>query len=291
MPGFGYVTNSMTLVSNKAYDTFKGSVYANAQLGVDFIEYRQSLSMMTRSATTLIKALVQVKKLDFWGAAVTLKMHFVPPKVSVRKSWSDNWLEYHFGWEPLVRDIYDSVEVLNNPIKSFSHSKGVGRSSEMFTYLEDLGSVYRRVYYRTQYICRQGGYVQAITDRGLHSLDQFGVLNPAAIAWELVPFSFVIDWYANVGQVLSSFSDFAGMSLGGVYTSTLFRTQMWGLCYPKPGFSSPSMTNLNFWGGGSRVTRVGSLTSPAFAVKSVRLPSKVRAATAISLLIQQLSSR
>jgi len=30
------------------------------------------------------------------------------------------------------------------------------------------------------------------------------MLNPASLAWELMPYSFVIDWWFNVGDVLAS---------------------------------------------------------------------------------------
>lgn len=35
-------------------------------------------------------------------------------------------------------------------------------------------------------------------------LADHGMLNPASLAWELMPYSFVIDWWVNVGDILSS---------------------------------------------------------------------------------------
>jgi hypothetical protein len=36
----------------------------------------------------------------------------------------------------------------------------------------------------------------------LNSWGSFGLLNPAAVAWELLPFSFVVDWFLPVGRYL-----------------------------------------------------------------------------------------
>jgi len=38
----------------------------------------------------------------------------------------------------------------------------------------------------------------------LRGVGQYGFTNPLSLAWELTPFSFVIDWWINVGEVLSS---------------------------------------------------------------------------------------
>lgn len=35
-------------------------------------------------------------------------------------------------------------------------------------------------------------------------LARHGLLNIAALSWELIPFSFVVDWWINVGEVLTS---------------------------------------------------------------------------------------
>lgn len=289
LPLYRYDATLMAQATNKAYETFKGNTYDNAQLGVDFVEYRQTLDIVAEVSLTLGKAALQVKRGQFLAAAYTLKLYVVPKGVSLRKSFASNWLRYHFGWEPLYQDVHDSLEVLNNPIKSFESIRGRGSNRDVYSLVNDgTASVKTTMYAFSKYGCSQGGRIEAITNVGLHSLDQFGVLNPAAIAWELVPFSFVVDWYANVGQVLSSFSDFAGMSLVETYTSYKYTVSSYGLNFrnvavvPLPD----GKENLQFWGTGSYMFRGVGLTSPTFSVKRLRMPSKVRALTATSLLLQ-----
>lgn len=44
------------------------------------------------------------------------------------------------------------------------------------------------------------------------SLRDYGVINPAAIAWELIPFSFVVDWFIGVGDYLNNYTALSGIT-------------------------------------------------------------------------------
>jgi hypothetical protein len=277
----------MSLAYNKAYERLKGNVYTQAQLGVDFVEYRQALGMIASTATTLVKVARSIKKLDFIGASRALRMKFIPKGVSARKSFANNWLEYHFGWEPLVRDIYDSLEVCNNPLNAFTRTRGSGAESWNSGFAQHNINYDINEGWLSRYSCWEGLTVDAIHNSTTHALDQFGVLNPVAIAWELVPFSFVVDWFVNVGQVLSSYSDYAGMSLRNTWSSGVWRIRGSGTLSPYTGSGYPGRRNYTFTA--ARFDRATSLTSPTFALKQLRLPSKIRSLTAVSLLTQALS--
>jgi hypothetical protein len=51
----------------------------------------------------------------------------------------------------------------------------------------------------------------------MYSLAQCGVANPIATAWDLVPLSFVFDWWWNLGRYLEQFSDFYGLKIEDAY--------------------------------------------------------------------------
>jgi len=283
-----------TQTINLAYERFKNRIYDSAQFGVDFAEYRQALGMVERSAATLWRFTKQIKGLNFLGAASTLRMHLQPKGVSARKSWSNNWLEYHFGWEPLFKDIHDGLEILHNPIKTFTSAKGRAFNFDRFHIADHqpTSAVWTDDDVIVYYQCQQGGAVEAIADYGLHSLDQYGVLNPLSIAWELVPFSFVVDWFANVGQVLGSLSDFAGMTLKNTFWGRKIITVDNGRNDYRPGYTGPRTLQPNSWTAfGVWTDRNLGLSSPSFNVKKLTLPSATRAVTAVSLLTQQLSRK
>jgi hypothetical protein len=50
-----------------------------------------------------------------------------------------------------------------------------------------------------------------IRDASLKQLSQLGITNPALLVWELIPYSFVIDWLIPVGDFLSSLDALVGV--------------------------------------------------------------------------------
>lgn len=287
MPTTRFDVNLMNQMANKSYDRLRGDAYDTIGGGVNAVEYKQALGMMAKTAGTLLFALKQIKHLQFVGAAKTLKMHFVPKNVSARKSWSNNWLEYHFGWEPLCKDIYDAATVISDPLKTFSSVRGSSRISDTGKIVEiNTFNTRTRVWYN-QYTHRQGCIFYAPNNGALHTLEQYGILNPLELAWEVVPFSFVVDWFANVGQLLRAPSDFAGLTLKRTWSLSMYRYAEVGKVVSKAG----GFYGMSFNGEGFNFNRSTSLTSPVFNIKKLTLPSVSRAATAVALLVQGLSKK
>lgn len=282
----------MVRCSNRAYDKLKGKLYQNVSLGVDIAEFRQSFNMIASRAGQLYAFSRYLKRFDFEKASAALGKAIVPPGASPKKSFASNFLEYHFGWEPLVKDIYDALEVVSDPLKSFTMERA--GASERFSgpYSINYGSVSQIGYAAESYTVTMGCQINAIRDQYMHSLEQFGLINPAVILWELVPFSFVVDWFGNVGSVLSSLSDYAGMTLSNSFTTRRYTVAKTYENSVNAGYApTPGYSNLKCGASGSWTRRDGGLTLPVFSVKKLRLPSKTRSATAVSLLTQLLSKR
>jgi hypothetical protein len=74
------------------------------------------------------------------------------------------------------------------------------------------------------------GFKVRVSNAFISNLDTAGVINPLSIAWELSPYSFVVDWFIPVGNVLSALSDTIGLELQDGYQSyssnRVLRTQM-----------------------------------------------------------------
>lgn len=276
-----------TETANRSYEKLRGSLYSSAGLGVNFVEFGQASSMISSAASTLMVAARHVRRGNFVSAMHTLKMKYLPARVSSSKSFASNWLEFHFGWVPLVHDIYDACDVVNNPVKSFHFEKGkASRVEDTSAILWDYyaWTIHTRVLARISSV--QGARVKAITNAGLHSLEQFGLLNPASLAWEVVPFSFVVDWFVNVGDFLRSFSDFAGMSLDSTFHTDTVKAQAVGWYVHKAPYHvyAPRSWGIDY----VETSRVTSLSGVDLEVKKLKLPSLSRAATAVSLVVQQL---
>lgn len=115
------------------------------------------------------------------------------------------WLEGRYGWRILVLDMIEINNVLANlDDKRKRYRERVGSTvtfSESNTVTTTLGGAgtYDITLNDQWTIGRRGTVVADI------SPPDFG-FNPITTAWELITFSFVIDWIINVGQFLESLS-------------------------------------------------------------------------------------
>lgn len=277
-------------LASESYEKLRGKLYDSAGLGVDFVEYGQSVDMIAKTCGTLLKFSKEVRKLHFGDAANTLRMHFVPKGVDKRKSFGSNFLQFHFGWEPLIHDVYDAMEVLHNPVKHFGPCKAASVAEDSGNYLFDLGSVYNGGKWQTKYRYLQGARIKSIENANLHTLEQYGLVNPASLVWEVVPFSFVVDWFVNVGDVLRSYTDFAGLTLTDTYHTLFFQTMEAGRAWKKVEDNLPPYSPRLYRSNGLYASRVLGLTSPTLGVKRLKLPSLTRGLTASALLTQFLKN-
>lgn len=227
---------------NQAYARFIDRWKETVELGVATAEGREALSMITHRLGQLANFTRHLSrgKLGLAAGDLGLKWseNLLPRKGRKVKSpqlgrreairdFSQLYLEFHFGWSPLVKDIHDGLTVLDSPFKTF-HVK----SSASKSYPDPRGRVATAEDADFWYaVDTHGTYAQTIrlqaelvmTNPNLGMLQQFGVANPLSVAWELVPFSFVLDWFVNVGDYLGSITDFAGTELKGAQRTVFTR--------------------------------------------------------------------
>lgn len=122
------------------------------------------------------------------------------------KKFADGWLEGRYGWRVLYYDmvaIEDAIQNLDSKRKRFSQKTGASWSDS--TPKEFVTSWGGGVFTSTLVVDQQvrysvGGHVVADIEAPNVSF------NPLVTAWELVTFSFVIDWIVNIGRMLESWS-------------------------------------------------------------------------------------
>lgn len=114
-----------------------------------------------------------------------------------------------------------------------------------------------------------------------------GLTNPAMVAWDLVPFSFVVDWFLPVGKFLNSFDSHYGFSLKhGCGAYDIKSHASLSESYVSGGFVSGFADAREY----SR-DQVSSFSLPRFSDRIQPLSGSLwRAATAVALGIQQLKS-
>lgn len=121
------------------------------------------------------------------------------------KSLSQIWLSYKYGWQPLLTDVYN---YLNWTYTSFNEGIPVSAKRNVKRKIFDsLGSANS-----AQGMSVVTGLIQnqaeikcwiGLADTDAYNLSRITSLSPLSIAWELVPLSFVADWFVDIGGYLA----------------------------------------------------------------------------------------
>lgn len=120
------------------------------------------------------------------------------------RSVSCEWLQYRYGWRVFVYELQDLINVLTDFDETrtrFSERAGYTETSTIQDYL--------RTPYGHFAIGGTTDDVVTVSMRGAVVADieipKFS-FNPLLTGWEKIPFSFVLDWFINVGKTLAAIS-------------------------------------------------------------------------------------
>jgi hypothetical protein len=215
-------------------------VYANIKegefnLAVSGAELPKALTMVGATATRLATTMRHLKRFDIPSAFQALGAGSGPHYRSlIRRSNStrkqairtgnvtragrefaaSTWLEIKYGWKPLLNDTYNASESMARMMSDNSSSDvrtlGTGSSRSPYKFvssssLKGFASGERKVSARYVIYSR-------ISNPSLRTAAGLGLTNPAIFAWELLPFSFVVDWFVPVGDVLNSLDATMGLN-------------------------------------------------------------------------------
>jgi hypothetical protein len=140
------------------------------------------------------------------------------PKNRKRTFLADTWLEYMYGWRPLVSDIssgYEAVTRYHHQLKPWKRVKGEGVAFGPMT--ESFGTetfaggitISYRTRSRDEYHVKYYGLVTVLNPYGyLPNMRNWGADLRSFVPslWELIPYSFLVDYFTDIGDVLSAFA-------------------------------------------------------------------------------------
>lgn len=182
---------------------------AHANLSVDFAEGMQTLAML-RKATKLRKLVFEFAR-DVVKHRGYKKIRPGPTQGQRRLDYvNSKWLEYRYGWMPLVHSIYDLVDALRKQrVSSWVYLEGrSGRKEQRIDIVGSTSSISnprKRLKVDGSYRAKLGANFSLPTG---YEFSDFTSLNPLLIAWELVPFSFIADWFVGIGQCLENWENY-----------------------------------------------------------------------------------
>lgn len=240
----------------KSLDSLKGM---KVNLGVAFGERKRTSDLLLGTATRIASALGSLRKGNIPGVANALGLTVNQTsksvtraqrrgakgasKSNVTRSIGNEWLALQYGWKPLLSDVHGAAEKLaelsgvrRTRMTASRSVHGFSATSVLWHHVPTSRVAQSR--YTRKYI-----YVFSTSNEILKDLSSFGITNPAAVLWELLPWSFVLDWFIPIGNYIDTwdatlgltfekgcYTDFSKLRIkykasgSQVYSSTLFQT-------------------------------------------------------------------
>lgn len=184
-------------------------------------ERHQTASLLVTSAQRIAHAALALKRARLGDFVTALSMQGRAPSA---KQWqrvidtpkskriANHWLEYQYGWKPLMSDAYGAAELLATHVRDDpSHAAARGssqRTEDLYYHTRDSGSVLQ--IQDTTTTTTKYGVRFRLDSAARAMLSRTGISNPALLAWELLPYSFVVDWFIPVGNYLQALDAFSG---------------------------------------------------------------------------------
>jgi hypothetical protein len=214
------VTNRCIRKFLEASDSARSSIEAGQDLG----EWKETLH-------GLIHPLNSLREFTFSHLSKVLKLtKTVKHKASLSKMVADTWLEFKFGWNPLAADIGDAYAAFTNnrnhvdvqPIRA--SARGSFRDFE-----EPVNTVHSISIGRVVVRTRVTGYYSVTMKGAIRTGAVNGSIGTAQLLqldaehfvptiWDLLPYSWIADYFTNIGDTIRSLSYNFGNLAWGVKT-------------------------------------------------------------------------
>lgn len=234
--------------------TFDGTVF----LG----ELRETIRFMRNPLTSLTRFLSDVKKVKTRKGYTNSTANFL----------SDNWLSYRYAVRPLVSDVENAIEAVVQTVHGhkplYRSARGFASSTSSAndggTYGASPGLEWTWAHNSTRTISVRAGAIY----KQLRDPDTFGTnLTRIPVAgWELIPFSFVADWFVNIGPWIEAITPKIGTQLLGSWTTVNEEASSRRTIYWSFG---------GYTGSGSN-TRLRNITDPCYTEEVLETTSKQR---------------
>lgn len=230
-----------------------------ANVALMLAERRESMEVVIDTMARIAKFYKAIKNRDLRHAAALAGL-----KLSRRRSRRGNanasskelsnlYLQFTLGLMPTAMDVYNLVAGTLRPLE-WNISESMSKNDEQQVMMTgDKGDWNCTVGIRQRCSVHIRATIPDTLAFSANFLDQFGFTNPAALAWELLPLSFVANWFIDMGSFLSQFSAFTGMEITEIsetYTAkcAILESSFIGPT-PQAGFNDRSATQMLRQGG------------------------------------------
>jgi hypothetical protein len=250
-------------------------------LAVNLAQAHQVVDMCASTIRKLGRSILHLKHGNITQAVRELGVGGNPRPLKA-KDVSGRWLEMQYGWLPLVSDAYEAA-------KAFE-AISQGRSARIVAKIR-YQVPYNGSAIPSQYTC--AGWttnlkkIVYLMEEELSFGRSLGLTDPLSVVWEIIPYSFVVDWFLPVGTYLENLNVIP--KLKGKFLTTLYqRTECAFTSATSPVWRGARRQSLQI--KVRRVVSTGLTTQLPTFVNPIDALSPKRIANAISLCHQAFNS-
>lgn len=264
---------------NEVYSKFVGKLHrGDASLGVTMASWGQSSRMITGR-------LGQISNI-FTDVGRRVQNQRSRGRRYGARPLANDFLEGEFGWIPLLNDIRAVISTVfgNDAIPPqwcrASSTYPANKSEETLgfpnNYYTFSGSGRLTISAKVE-----------IANPNIWVLNRLGLINPLTVAWDLVPWSFVVNMFANVNQIIGGLSDTVGLTISDASVTYSSRVLMETTVQTKWSPTDIVTTNSSVNCRTKSRLPVGSIPRPSLQFKLPNVNLEL-AAIAAALLAQKV---
>lgn len=295
---------SSALVSRASMLAVKQAEGVRVSAPVFIAELNKTSAMVATAASTIVRTYLAVKHGQFDEALRGLNLIVKKPQIvtwrreygiNPKRASANAWLQMQYGWVPLMSEVRNAVHVLGDMATSPPNRRVTFRGSARDTvrvtnpgqtlFRRESGA-YEVIGTREQTFAMSARCTWTAEANQADIPAKLGLLNPAEVAWELLPLSFVADWFLPIGDYLSAFSTVSSYnSVSCVIGERCLLNEAY-----RPTSVYPKGASVSGFTSNTQLVSVKRypLNAPPWSV-SMSFPTSVpQALSAIALLVQKL---
>lgn len=178
------------------------------QSGVFLGELRETLQMIKRPASAFRSGL------DYYYGNVKERLRRKSNRKNIQDTVAGTYLEHAYGWNPLCRDIDEGMKALAAlPLSNYEEIRGFAMEQLPTDLAQRDDQLISSVWVKTNFQISGSVSARYIGVVGAKrapptAWEKWG-FTPSEILptiWELIPYSFLVDYFTNIGDVISAAS-------------------------------------------------------------------------------------
>lgn len=304
-----YLSGDQQYATRTARSKFSDALAPDtAQLANLYLERKQSLNFLARRGTQLAAFFLLLKKDPLRAFSHVIPSHDEKKWKRTRqlvktskwqqfkkgsRSWSDLHLEVMFGLIPTYSDISGAVNVLAGGVPPVSIRERGSYGRTILTGSHPNGGLTGKWSLGTQVIhdvrCSTTvGATISVDNPNLWLANQLGLVNLGSVLWEATPWSFVVDYFFNVGDWLNQWTETWGLNVQQPFYTYYARDKMRLLILQTDGSGRQYTSSVGVSEAVYVQRFVGALPAVKLGIKKPWTLSARRASTSIALLLQRL---